>query len=453
MRVYVEGYGCSQNLGEAEALREATRASGHTLVQRPQDAELGVLVTCAVIGPTEDRMVRRWQEMSPLWRHTVVTGCMVPLRKERFVGPLARGSPPHFLSIRDQTRFPQVLAELAGLEAPRSPPQAPAAPPGANPGGSSPPRHVWGEVTLTQGCTSHCTYCFSRLARGPLRSVPLDQIRTSVERALGQGAREIRLTSLDTSCYGMDMGGPEAPRLPEVVRMLGRLGCPEEFRIRVGMMSPQTLRTIADEYLPLFRSEPRLFRFLHLPVQSGSDGVLGSMRRGYTVSEFRQLILRGREIAPDLTVSTDVITGFPGESEEDHQATLRLLRDVEPEIVNVTRFSPRPLTPAARLSPVPARVAKERSREIARLRHDVARRRLERYIGSRWDCLVVEEGVGETRVGRLDNYLPVVLPQEAPIGQWARIQVHGVRTTYLLGDFLGPTQRPLPASPGEVETP
>ena len=360
------------------------------------------------------------------------------------MGPLARGSSPHFLSIRDQVRFPQMLAELAGPEAPPSPPPPPAALPGAGPDGSAPLRHVWGEVTLTQGCTSHCSYCFSRLARGPLRSVPLDQIRTSVERAIDRGAREIRLTSLDTSCYGMDVGGPDAPRLPDVVRMLGRLGCPEEFRIRVGMMSPQTLRTIAEEYLPLFRTEPRIFRFLHLPVQSGSDRVLGSMRRGYTVNEFRQLILRGREIASDLTVSTDVITGFPGESEEDHQATLRLLRDVEPEIVNVTRFSPRPLTPAARLPPVPARVAKERSREIARLRHDLARRRLERYIGYCGDCLVVEEGVGRTRVGRLYNYLPVVLPEEAPIGQWARVQVHGVRTTYLLGDYLGPAHHPLP---------
>ncbi len=432
MRVYVEAYGCSQNQGEAEELGRLAIRAGHVLTSEPSSADVGVLVSCAVIGPTEDRMVERWRELTRTVPHTIVTGCMVPLRRSRFVGPPPRGT-THFLPLRDEAELPRLLESLSG-PSPRSVSVEDRASRG---------RAVHREVTLNQGCASACSYCFSRLARGRLASRSLPEVLSRVSEALEEGVVEIRLSSLDTSCWGAE-GGPDAPRLPRLVEALGSLAAAREFKFRVGMMSPQTLRPIAVDYFRAIAANPRAFRFLHLPVQSGSDRVLAGMRRGYTVEEFRRLVQLARETLPELVLATDIITGFPGETVEDHAASLRLLEELEPEIVNVTRFSARPLTPAARWTPLPGRVVKERSRALTALRLRQARRRMERWVGRTELGLVTEMAEGGARLARLSNYLPVLLPQGPDPGSWVEVQIHGARSTYLVGVPLGPGRAPLP---------
>jgi tRNA A37 methylthiotransferase MiaB len=159
------------------------------------------------------------------------------------------------------------------------------------------------------------------------------------------------------------------------------------------------------------------------------------MRRGYGVDLFRHEVDAARRRFPDLHLATDLIVGFPGETEDDHRATEELLEAVGPETVNVTRFSARPGTPAAHLPPLPPRVAKRRSRSLAALRHRVSRARLERWIGTRAVGRVLEHGPGESSVARLANYLPVVLDRRSPLGSEVEIRVDGARSTYLLGSF------------------
>jgi tRNA A37 methylthiotransferase MiaB len=132
-------------------------------------------------------------------------------------------------------------------------------------------------------------------------------------------------------------------------------------------------------------------------------------------------------------LSTDLIVGFPTESDADFAKSLRLVEELDPEVVNVTRFSPRPMTPAARLPPLRSRLVKERSRQLAALRMRTARRRLERWIGRTVPALPLERGPGGTTVARLPNYLPVVLPREQRLGEWGAVRVDGCRSTYLLG--------------------
>jgi threonylcarbamoyladenosine tRNA methylthiotransferase CDKAL1 len=180
-------------------------------------------------------------------------------------------------------------------------------------------------------------------------------------------------------------------------------------------------------------SAGRAYRFLHLPLQSGSDRVLEAMRRGYRAEQFRRQVEEARRRIPDLHLATDVIVGFPGETEEDFRATEELLEAVGPETVNVTRFSPRPGTPAAHLPPLPPRVAKRRSRSVAALRLRLARSRLERWIGTRTVGRIIEHGPGSSSVARLANYLPVVLDRRIPLGLDVEFRVDGARSTYLLG--------------------
>jgi threonylcarbamoyladenosine tRNA methylthiotransferase CDKAL1 len=419
VRVYVESYGCSQNQGEGAAIARDLRAHGHGVVAAPQTADVSILVTCGVIGPTEARMLRRWEKLAELSPRTIVTGCLVPLRTDLFRGPARERT--SFVAIHDQPHLPALLAgDLPGAGAPSSERAELVEP------------SVIEEVVIAQGCTSGCAYCFSRLARGRLKSVPAAEVAERVRAAVDRGAREVRLTGLDTAAWGEDL--PGGPGLPDLVRAVTDL--PGDFRLRVGMMSPQSLGPWLDDYLEAIR-DPRVYRFLHLPVQSGSDRVLEAMHRGYSVDEFRRQVDAARRRFADLHLSTDVLVGFPGETEEDHRATERLLESVGPETANVTRFSARPGTLAARLPPVGPRVAKRRSRSIAALRMRVARARLEPWIGRRARARVVEHGRGGSSVARLDNYLPVVLADRWPLGADVRVRIGGARSTYLLGTVEG----------------
>ena len=418
MRVYVESYGCSQNQGEGAALARDLASRGHELAPAPAGADVGVLVTCGVIGPTESRMVRRWQALSARLPRVVVTGCLVPLRTDLLTGP-GRGRTT-FVPIREQAHLPALLDAWSV--------DAPLAEPNMAEGSDRATPPVTEEVIIAQGCTSGCTYCFSRLARGRLSSVPSETVVARVREAVARGVREIRLTALDTAAWGNDR--PGTPTLAGLLRAVCEV--PGDFRVRVGMMSPQSLEPCRDDYLAAL-AEGKAYHFLHLPVQSGSDRILEAMRRGYSAEQFRRQVAAARSRLPDLHLATDVIVGFPGETEEDHRATEELLESVGPETVNVTRFSPRPGTPAARLPPLSPRVAKRRSRSVAALRQRIARARLERWIGERVVGRVLEAGPGGSSVARMANYLPVVLDRQPPLGTEVELRVDGARSTYLLG--------------------
>ncbi len=420
MRVYVETYGCAQNQGEGAAIGRDLECQGHALVDRPERADAAVLVTCAVIGPTEARMVRRWRALSQAVPRVIVTGCLVPLRSDLLHGPGRERTT--LVPIRDQ---PQIPGLLAVPEVPRDG-AAPPTPVDLVMCDTRPP--VTAEVVIAQGCTSGCSYCFSRLARGSLSSTPLVEVARRVRAAVGRGAVEIRLTSLDTAAWGRDRR--DGARLPDLLRAVAEV--PGEFKVRVGMMSPQSLAPILPDYLAALDDE-RNYRFLHLPVQSGSDRVLDAMHRGYTVDEFRHQVTEARRRFPDLMLSTDAIVGFPGETEDDHRATEQLVESVAPETVNVTRFSARPGTPAARLTPLAPRVVKQRSRSLTALRLRVARHRLEQWIGRTGRGRVVEHGAGTSAVARLSNYLPVVLGSTREVGAALDLRIDGARSTYLLG--------------------
>ena len=412
MRVWVESYGCAQSHGEGASIARDLAAHGHPAARSPEGADVAVLVTCGVIGATEARMVRRWAALAAVTPRVIVTGCLVPLGVDGFRGPgRARTT---FLPIREQAHLPALVGTAA----------EPAGPPDRE----VPVASVAEEIVIAQGCTSGCAYCYSRLARGPLASVgPLDVLARS-RAALDRGARELRLTGLDTAAWGQDL--PGGADLSDLVRAVA--GLDGDFRVRVGMLSPQTLGPIVERYLDALAA-PKVYRFVHLPLQSGSDPVLAAMHRRYTADEFRRQVGRIRARFPDVHLATDVIVGFPGESDDDHRATEALLAELGPETVNVTRFSPRPGTPAAHRAPVASRRAKERSRSLTRLRQSIARARLERWIGRSGRARVVEHGPRGSAVARLDNYLPVVLARRPPLGAEVEVRVEGARATYLLG--------------------
>ncbi len=415
VKVYVEAYGCTQNYGEARLMQEALRGSGHTITTVEADADAHVLVTCTVVETTERKMARRMTELAVYEKPFVVAGCMAAAQRDRIraIVPRAKLLPPR--------KWPQIVELLgAGTAC------------GDRAAEIESNSFGWRDaiVPIAQGCAGRCTYCITRVARGQVASYSVDAIVGQVRRHVERGVREIKLTGQDTAAYGLDAGTDLAALLRAVDDV------PGEFRVRVGMADPLTVYPIQEALVAAYASD-KIFKFLHLPIQSGDDRILEAMRRQYTVSEFEEIVERFRRAYPEITLSTDVIVGFPGESEEQFEATMDLIRRVRPDIVNVTRFSPRDGTPAATM---PGRIVgwkvKDRSRRLTRLRFQISRDGNERFVGREVDVLVTEPGKPGTVLARTPEYRQVVLREPATIGEFLRVKIDGARATDLSGHVL-----------------
>jgi MiaB-like tRNA modifying enzyme len=287
-------------------------------------------------------------------------------------------------------------------------------------------RDVTARVKIAQGCQGSCSYCIVKLIKGPIKSRSVEAIKKDVEHRIQQGAKQIFLTAQDGGAYGLDSGC----RLPELIEVLSELKY--NFRLRIGMMNVSSIQDIVEDLLRAFK-HPKVYKFLHLPVQSGSDRVLGRMERGYTVSDFKCIVARFRSANRDITVSTDFIVGFPTETAEDFQATIQLLREIRPLKVNITRFSKREGTPACILEPVIGRVAKERSRVLTAEHHRIAHEQNCLSIGKIHRALAVERGKNGSTILYNDNYRPIVVARKLTLGFRYSLLVTKATPTYLVG--------------------
>ncbi len=398
----MEAMGCTLNRAETWMLAEAMRSSGYELVHRPEDSDVILFGTCVVIQRTEQVAMNALRRFLSLGKEVVVSGCLPAARPGLLDGlPVRRITP---------SQLPEAH-RILGLPRPVT--------------GSVPRLGTTAVgIPIADGCLGACSYCITKLARPRLRSYRPELVLENVKRAIAMGYREIRLTAPDTAAYGVDIG----TSLPELLERVARLE--GDFMVRVGMMNPNTAMRIWDELMDAY-SHPRIFKFLHLPVQSGDDGVLRDMRRGYRVEDFEELAgdFRSRY---DGLFSTDVIVGYPTEDEEAFRRTVELVERVRPDILNITRFSRRPGTPAWSLKPLPSQELKRRSRILTELHRRISLENNSRFVGRRLRVLVLEEGKGGTVLARAPSYRPVVL-EGADLGEWVDVEVVGYSYVYLRG--------------------
>jgi len=417
VKVFVEAHGCTQSYGEARLMQEALVGSGHALTTSEADADAHVLVTCTVIETTERKMVRRMEQLAAYDKPLVVAGCMAAAQRDRVraVVPRAQLLPPRkWMQIVDLIGAGTACGDRAAEVESAS--------------------LGWHDaiVPIAQGCAGRCTYCITRVARGRVASYPIERLAAEVRRHVERGAREIKLTGQDTAAYGLDSGTNLAALLRAIVAV------PGAFRVRVGMADPLTVHPILDDLVDAYASE-KIFKFLHLPVQSGDDAILEAMRREYRVAEFEEIVAMFRQSYPDVALSTDVIVGFPGETEAQFEATMDLIRRIRPDIVNVTRFSARTGTPAATMpDQIVGWRVKERSRRLTRLRFEIAQAINERFVGSEVDVLLTEPGKDGTTIARTGEYRQVVLGGTAPLGEFVRVRIDRARATDLFAHPIGP---------------
>jgi MiaB-like tRNA modifying enzyme len=291
---------------------------------------------------------------------------------------------------------------------------------------------VIGIIPISYGCLGSCSYCCVVFARGHLKSHKTDEIVDRIKFDLACGVKEIWLTSQDTGCYGKDIG----TNLEALLRQICRID--EEFFVRVGMMTPNYALESLNELVQAYK-DAKVFKFLHLPVQSGDNEVLQNMNRFYSTEDFEEIIYRFREEIPDITIATDVICGFPGESDRAFSKTLKLIEETHLDVVNVSKFFPRPHTAAEKMKPyVSMREVSERSRKMAELSKKISLEKNKKWTEWEGKILVDEKGkVSNSWIGRNFAYKPIVVKsKENLLGKFVDVKVEKTFATYLRAEIL-----------------
>ena len=415
-KVFFKTFGCTLNQSDSEIMQGILVDVGFEIVESADESEVIVLNTCTVKKPTENKVLKYLSDIRGLKKYVVVSGCMAQAMSEKLEGYSLLG--PHNLSqiiqVIEETMHGSKMVVLTEHMEPRyNIPKV-----RKNP--------IIEILPICSGCMGECTYCIVRKARGGFYSYDKKEIISQAEKSIRDGARELWLTAQDTGCYGAGIG----TSLPDLVKDLAAIN--GDFKIRVGMMNPNHVPKMIDELIEIYKND-KVFKFLHIPVQSGSDRILGVMRRKYTVKDFRDIITNFRKHIPDITIATDMICGYPGETNEEFEKSVKLIEEVQPDVVNVSRFFSRPWTQAAKSVQLPGREIKNRSRRLSSIFDWVSfehNRKWRNWAGS---IMIHEKGKDDSWVGRNYAYKPVVVCGSFKPGQEVWCRIVSVTSHYLIG--------------------
>lgn len=401
-------------------------AKGHTIAQSESEADVSVMVTCSVKDATAKRMMHRMRHLAsgPL----VVAGCMPkaePATVAKFApraSMMGPGAISQIAELVDAALEGKRLVALDGAEEKVGLPRV-----RLNP--------AVGIVEIASGCMSECTFCQTKLAKGGLQSYRVGDIVRQVRADLDDGCCEVWLTSTDNGCYGFDIGSSLPELLHNVSSIQGRFG------IRVGMMNPMYMGRILDGLSDAIANDQRIYRFLHIPVQSGSDKVLHDMKRGHTVKTFVNTSKIMRQRFGKFTIATDIIVGYPTERDEDFEQTVQMLKDTSPDIINLSKYSSRPGTDGAMLERLDEQVTKRRSKIIHELAEEIASANSKKWLRWRGKICLVERGE-HGLVGRNYAYRQVILdePGDEKLGEFIDVEIvktgpHSLIATRQLKNF------------------
>ncbi len=409
--------GCAANFGEGEKIARLLQGkynvvfgldgkeSGTNNAKKPDERpEAYILNVCTVKGNASAiKLLRQAQEATP--EATIyITGCAPKDLKEE-VAKFAPGV--IFTSLKElSTEKAPLITETAPL----------IAAPAHSTQSVLREAPLVGIVNIEEGCLDACAYCSTRLVKGRLHSFSADSIVQQVKQLVSDGCREIQLTGQDCGCYGFDLGtsseniGSKQPRnLAELVQKI-LVEVPGDYRMRLGMGNPRHMMQYSEALMECFQDN-RVYKFIHLPVQSGSERVLQLMNRKHTAQDYIDLANEFNKRFPLFTLSTDLIVGFPGETDQDFADTLRVLRETRPTVCNITRFVSRPNTPASRMDAVvPDEIKHKRSAELAAAFQQIAAENNSRWIGQTEQVTIEKEGYRRgTLIARNDAYRPVAI--------------------------------------------
>lgn len=411
-KVNVITQGCSSNLRESEIMSGLLDNSGYDIVNDEAQSDVDVVNICTVKGDTTAlREIRRLKKEFPK-KKLIVAGCItesiVPKLKQidenisfvnthnfgRISTVVENSLNGTALELLDK-RYEQKV-NLPSIR--RNP--------------------IIGIVPILNGCNYFCTFCSTKLVKGKLFSYPMDAIRQDVKEHLKAGCKEIWLTSNDTGAYMVEQGGKQ--KLAELLEQI--LSVPLDFKVRVGMMNPGNTMAILNELINVYK-HPKIFKFLHIPLQSGNDEILKLMNRKYTIENFADVVGSFKREIPEIALSTDIIVGFPNETEEQFEDSINIIKKIKPDVLNLSRYAARKNTIAAKMKQLPTNTLKQRSRIITALYREIALENNKKWLNWKGKVLIDEKGKYDSWIGRNYCYKPIVVKGDFKLGDEVDVEI------------------------------
>lgn len=401
--------GCSLNAADSEQMAGLLTKAKFMLAETIEEADVIIFNACAVKESIESAFFKKLNEIRENYPYKIIiiAGCIAQANsKELKKYPLVGIKQIHKIvevveeALHDNTVHMLENNELPPLNYPHI------------------RKNKYVEIIpLSRGCLEKCSFCKTELARGNLQSYRPEEIVARANEAVRDGVREIRLTSQDTGSYGVDINTDLPALLQKTVELKGN------FKIRIGVMYPDYLSKILEKMIRSYQHE-KIFKFLHLAVQSGNDDVLKKMNQGYMVSDFKEQVKAFRKIIPNINIMTDIIVGFPGETELQYWDTLNLIREIMPDSINISCFWLRAGKAAAKMKPLSSEVVKHRSKIITDIFNNISKMRNERWLG--WEGLVIIDEPGTTGnqwAGRNDYYKKILVEGNFRLGDVLRVKI------------------------------
>ena len=420
--VFFYTQGCSANVSDSERMAGLLNEAQFEIINTLEDSDVVIINSCTVKSPSEDsffRFIKDIKENHP-YKIIVVTGCIPSSDPQKLKEYSLVGTKQihNIVQVVEEALNDNVLQMLGNDEMP--PLDMPKV--RKNP--------VVEILPINLGCLGACTFCKTKQARGNLKSYPPDEIVKVAKKAINEGVKEIWLTSQDTFCYGFDIGTDIAELLERLVKL------PGDFKIRVGMGNPDHMPKIKERLIEIYK-HPKIFKFLHLPLQAGHNDVLKDMKRRYTVQQFRDVVDEFKKAMPELNLMTDIIVGYPTETDEHFWGTLQAVRRVNPDSINISRFWPRPDTPAAKLKALPGEEVKRRSKVLTDIFHNISKLQNERWVGWSGKILIDQKGKEDGQwIGRNDSYKQVIIEGDYKLGDIVNVKVEKANTFDLRAKVL-----------------
>jgi len=424
MKVFIESYDCTFNKADGQIIAGVLQENDIDIVDSIEQADVIIVNTCYVKLPTENKIVYKIQKLQNEFpdKKIIIGGCMVEIDPEKLdkIGPNCSWIGPHQLNksadIVKGTYCGDVVRES---------------------GFSKDSKVCVPKVTddslihiiqICEGCLGACTFCCTRFARGPLNSYPISDIKKEAQAAIENGACEIQLTAQDTAAFGRDSGEKLSDLIKEVANIKG------DFRIRVGMMHPKNILDDVDEIIDAMK-HPKVYNFIHLPVQSGSDKVLSDMRRGHNISQYMDIVSKFKKEIHDLTLAVDIIVGYPTEDDEDFDLTVKLLKEIKPSLIHLSKYQHRKGAISSSLKEIPHDVMKKRSKYLSQIKSEITEEENKHLVGTNQKVLVVEEGSKGGFIAKTNSYIPVIV-EDAELGSFVDVKITEATSTYLKSQLL-----------------
>lgn len=421
-KIYIQTHGCSTNFSESEIMNGLLAKAGFEIIDNKEDANIIIINVCTVKGEsTALREIKKTKEEFPE-KKLIIAGCITRaiIKNSRKLDENVSFISTHNIkniceiveevlqgnSVELLTKEKEIKLNLPKIR--------------KNP--------VIGIIPILNSCMGNCTYCSVKAIKGKLFSYPIENIIKEINTCLNEGCKEIWITSQDNASYMLEKN--KISKLHELLKKIIEIN--REFIARIGMMNPNNALPILNDLIEIYKNK-KIFKFLHIPVQSGNNEILKLMNRDYTINDFKRIIEKFRKEIPNITISTDIICGFPTESEEQFNDSLNLIKEIKPDILNISRFQPRPNTKAAKMKQIHGNITKNRSRLLTDIFANISRMNNEKWIDWQGTILIDEKGKNNSWIGRNYAYKPVIVKGDFKLGQEIKVKIENITSWDLRG--------------------